>query len=330
MANTDNLLEYAMFAETFVALSTLALMGQKRLLKTFKFVGIYLAIFAGENAITTAMLFFRKDLGFSKLVGYNVVFYTRWVSIFLLAGLSILIIQSVFSLAMNPMKGLHRVGKLIFRWIFAVSALVSIGIAISPHVGTLAYFVYVASHLHQATSVLTLCLLLFVCFSIRQLGLTYRSHIFGVSLGMGVISTVSLIESAWFNTSAAQSLYSPIYLFGALGSCAALLVWGTYFALPEPAPKMVLLPTTSPYFLWNSISETLGDDPGHVAVAGFKPHMLSPGELEVISLQGSAKQRQQEQAAAKSSARIAKLAAEDLAAADKLAESAHPAFAMQP
>jgi hypothetical protein len=51
---------------------------------------------------------------------------------------------------------------------------------------------------------------------------------------------------------------------------------------------MVLLPTTSPYFLWNRISEALGDQPGHVAVSGFKPEMLHPTELMVLTAQSNA------------------------------------------
>ncbi len=46
---------------------------------------------------------------------------------------------------------------------------------------------------------------------------------------------------------------------------------------------MILLPTTSPFFLWNRISEILGDAPGQVAVAGFKPEMLAPAELEMLT-----------------------------------------------
>jgi hypothetical protein len=129
---------------------------------------------------------------------------------------------------------------------------------------------------------LILCLLLFVCFSTRYLGLTYRSHIFGVSLGLGVFATVSLIESAW-TSAGAPTVYSPVFVFSALGSCAALLTWGTYFALPQPERKMILLPTTSPFFLWNRISEALGDEPGFVAIAGFKPEMLAPAELTAFT-----------------------------------------------
>jgi hypothetical protein len=58
--------------------------------------------------------------------------------------------------------------------------------------------------------------------------------------------------------------------------------------MPEPKRGMVLLPTTSPYFLWNRISEALGDNPGQVAVAGFKPEMLHPTELMVLTAQSKA------------------------------------------
>jgi hypothetical protein len=142
-----------------------------------------------------------------------------------------------------------------------------------------------------------LCLLLFVCFSVKPLGLTFRSHIFGVSLGLGIYATTQLVEAAWLATTQAQSIYSPVYLFTSIGCCASYLVWGAYFAMPEPKRGMVLLPTTSPYFLWNRISEALGDNPGQVAVAGFKPEMLHPTELMVLTEQSKAAKQAKEDSA---------------------------------
>jgi hypothetical protein len=139
------------------------------------------------------------------------------------------------------------------------------------------------SQLQQGTFVLTLCLLLFVSLAIRPLGLTFRSHIFGVTLGLGVTATAFLVQAAWISTVGAQSLYSPVYLISTIGSLISVGVWGAYFVLPEPERKMILLPTTSPFFTWNRISEALGDEPGYVAVAGFKPQMLAAAELKVLS-----------------------------------------------
>ncbi len=307
------LLKYAMLAETFIAVLTLYVMASKKLVRSFYFVTLFLGICALDNAVSIAMLFYRKEIGISKLLDYNIIFYTRWVSFFLLSAVILLILYNLFSSAMKPLKGLHRAGKMIFRWIFAVSLAISLGIAISPHAGSGAYITNIAGQLQQATSILTLCVLVFVCFSIRHLGMTYRSHTFGISLGLGIMATVSLVESAWFTSNSAQSLYSPIYLYSALGSCLALIVWGSYFAMPEPVRQMVLLPTTSPYFLWNSISEALGDSPGNVVIAGFKPDMLAPAELAVLSGASVAANRRYQIEAAKEEAE----------------KSAQPAFAMQ-
>lgn len=282
--NTIWLLRNALFAEVFISIAILVVMWQKSLLRVFYYLAAFLSVFVVETSVSIAILFFRKEIGISKLLAYNIYACTHWISFFILSALLLLIIYSVFRHAMKPLEGLHRAGKVIFRWVFGASLAVSLIIAIGPHAETsTAYIQKISGQIQQGTSVLTICLLLFVCFAIRYLGLTYRSHIFGISLGLGVFATVSLVETAWFSTSASESLYSPMYLYSAFGACIALLVWGTYFAMPEPERKMVLLPTTSPYFLWNRISEALGDDPGMVAIAGFKPQMLAPAELAMLT-----------------------------------------------
>jgi hypothetical protein len=280
---TKLLLEYTMIAELVVAMGATVLILRRRLLRAFAYVAAFLAVFAIEITVSIATMYFRSALGIPREVSYSIYFYTHVACFFLEHALLLLIVYGVFRSAMKPLNGLHRAGTVIFRWVCGVSLALSIGLAIAPHTTGSAYFAVLMSQVQQGVSVLTLCLLLFVCFAIRYLGLTYRSHIFGVSLGLGIASTVSLIESAWYSTGAAQTLYSPIYLFSAMGYCVAWLTWGVYFAMPEPERKMVLLPTTSPFFLWNRISEALGDEPGFVAVSGFKPEMLAPAELAVLT-----------------------------------------------
>jgi hypothetical protein len=281
--DTKLLLEYAIFANFLIGAGILALMKSKRLFRDFYFLGAFLAVNCFEVGTSIPLLFFRKQLGISKILSYEIYFYSHWVLFFVEYALLLLVIYSVFRQAMKPLEGLHRAGKVVFRWVCGVSLALSLGMALGPHVAGPNYIATLAGQLEQGISVLTLCLLLFVCFSTRYLGLTYRSHIFGVSLGLGVFAATTLVQSAWLATSGAQTVYSPIYLFGTLSACVALLTWGTYFAMPAPERKMILLPTTSPFFLWNRISEALGDEPGFVAIAGFKPEMLAPAELTVFT-----------------------------------------------
>jgi len=286
-------MEYSIFADLFISLGVLAVMARRRMLREFSFLAVFLAVNFLEEGISIPILFFRKYLGISKVLAYDIYFYSHLVISCAECVLLLLIIYSVFRQAMKPLEGLHRAGKIVFRWVSAVSLAISVAIGLGPHVVGSHYMETVSGQLQQGISVLILCLLLFVCFSTKYLGLTYRSHIFGVSLGLGIVATVSLIESAWIANGIGQTLYSPVFVFSTLGACAAMLTWGTYFALPAPERKMILLPTTSPFFLWNRISEALGDEPGFVAIAGFKPDMLAAAELTAFAA-GSKRARERE------------------------------------
>jgi hypothetical protein len=291
--DTKLLMEYSIFADLFITVGVLVVMANKRLLREFSFLVAFLAVNCVEDGISLPILFFRKHLGISKVIAYDIYFYSHWVISFAEYALLLLITYSVFRKAMKPLEGLHRAGKIVFRWVGGVSIALSMLLALGPHAAGASTFATLYSQVQQGLSVLTLCLLLFVCFATRYLGLTYRSHIFGVSLGLGVFAMVSLVEAAWTAGGTGQTVYSPVYVFSTLGSCAALLTWGTYFAMPEPERKMILLPTTSPFFLWNRISEALGDNPGFVAIAGFKPEMLAPAELTAFTA-GSKRARERE------------------------------------
>lgn len=286
------LLEYSMFANLVITVGLVGLMARKNLLREFPALAAFLVACSLEAGVSIPILFFRKYLGVSKVRAYEVYFYSHLVISCIEYALLLLVIYSVFRQAMKPLEGLHRAGKIVFRWVGGVSLALSVVLAMGPHAAGDFSVATLTSQAQQGISILILCLLLFVCFSTRYLGLTYRSHIFGVTLGLGVFATVSLVESAW-TAAHAPTVYSPVFVFSAIGSCVALLTWATYFAMPQPERKMILLPTTSPFFLWNRISEALGDEPGFVAIAGFKPEMLAPAEMTAFTA-GSKRARERE------------------------------------
>jgi hypothetical protein len=213
-------------------------------------------------------------------IAYHIYFYVYWISYALEALLSLLVIYSIFKLAMAPLKGLQTLGILVFRWVAVISIAVAMGVAFSPHLTGIKFVVAMITQLQQTSSILTLCLLLFVCFAIRPMGLSHRSRIFGISFGLGLLAVTNLVQSAWL--SHGSDMKATFSIVNGLAICLTLFVWSAYFAFPEPKRRLIVLPTTSPFLRWNQISMALGDEPGYVAVGGIPPELFAPAELEVM------------------------------------------------
>jgi hypothetical protein len=280
---TKLLLKYLSLSNLVLSVALVVLLWRKRKWNDYKYFVLYLYSEILASCISIPILFFRKQFHISVKMGWRVYWGLDWSSYLVFSTLQALTLYAIYRLAMRPLPGLQKIGQIIFRWIAGVSFGLAVFFAIAPRAGTSDYWSLLVSQMHQGASILSLCLLFFVCLAIRPLGLTFRSPVFGVSLGLGITAATDMVEAAWFPTPAAHSLYSPLYLVGGSASFVALLLWITYFALPEPEQRMILLPTTSPFFHWNSISEALGDEPGFVAVSGFTPDMLSAAEIEELS-----------------------------------------------
>ncbi len=224
------------------------------------------------------LVFGTRTLGLHR--AYPMYFYTYWTTYAIESILSLMVIYSIFKLAMAPLKGLQTLGMLVFRWVAAISIAVAIGVAVSPHLSGVKFMVTMVTQLQQTSSILTLCLLLFVCFAIRPMGLSYRSRIFGISFGLGFLATTDLVRAAWLAHS--SNMNSVVNIVSGAAICMTLCVWSAYFAFPEPKRRLIVLPTTSPFLRWNQISMALGDEPGYVAVGGIAPEIFAPAELEVM------------------------------------------------
>lgn len=283
MTNYISRVEFVSFTEFSLCFALLALMWNRKGLKQFSMLAFFLLTLLINNAVCIPVLFFRPQLHISKMRAYQIFFFTHWPLAVVQAIIEVLLVYSIYSMALAPFEPLKKLGTIIFRWIAAISVAVSLGVAVGPHMLDLSQFAMMVGQLQQTASVLTLCLLLFVCFALKPLGLTYGSRAFGASLGLGILSSTLLVETAWFGqNAAARQLYGQVSFYDGIGTCIALVVWGAYFAKAEPERAMVLLPTTSPYFFWNKISEALGDNPGFVVVSGFTPDSMAPGELAAI------------------------------------------------
>ena len=240
------------------------------------------AFLAVRAASSTALVYILHPVfhPLSARVGYPIYFYTYWISFAVESILALIVVYSVFRLAMAPLKGLQQLGMLVFRWAASISVVVALGSAFAPEMTRTKYLIAAISQLQRTQSILTLCLLVFVCFAILPMGLNYGSRIFGVSLGLGVMATNDLVQSAWLTLN--PGMHTSRNLINGVVICLVLATWATYFALPEPKRRIIVLPTTSPFLRWNQISQVLGDNPGFVAIGGVPPELFAPAEIEVM------------------------------------------------
>jgi hypothetical protein len=246
-------------------------------------LGTWLAVRGGSGAMFAVIFFIARmhshPISFRR--AYNIYLGAYWISYAVESIVALVVVYSVFRLAMAPLKGLQTLGTLVFKWAAGISVAVALGSAFGPETKSgMQYIMQAFSQLQRTQGILTLCLLLFVCFAIRPMGLSYSSRIFGVSLGLGVLATNDFVQSAWL---VFKPQMSTVYdLINGVVICAVLATWTAYFVIPEPRRRLIVLPTTSPFLRWNQISQALGDDPGFVAVGGVPPDLFAPAELEVM------------------------------------------------
>jgi hypothetical protein len=273
------LVDQLAYLEIALCLAALTAIVVKKQWADYWSLGCFLAVRIISSTILAGIMRFGQGLGAAR--AYEIYFFVYWFSFALESVVALIVVYSVFRLAMAPLKGLQTLGMLVFKWAAAISVAVALGSVFVPNMTGMKYLVAAISQLQRTQSILTICLLLFVCFAIRPMGLSYSSRIFGVSLGLGTMATANLVQSAWliFKGNMGRTTYDMI---DSVVICVILATWTAYFALPEPKRRIIVLPTTSPFLRWNQISQALGDSPGFVAVGGVPPELFAPAELEVM------------------------------------------------
>ncbi len=273
-------LNVVIYLEPIACLSALAMIYRRRLWTQYRPLTLLLVVRFAFFCVGTPLITMCRLHPASERSIYYVYFYVYWFCYALEAILGFFVISGVFSLAMAPLKGLERLGRLMFHWAGGIAIALALGTAFGPHITANTFLARAVTELQQTQSILTLCMLLFVCIAIRPMGLSHQSKIFGVCLGLGVIATSDLIGSAWL--SHMKSLYSVYNVIGGISILLGICIWIGYFAIPEPKRRMIVLPTTSPFLRWNQISAALGDEPGYVVVGEFTPDMFAPAEVEIM------------------------------------------------
>jgi len=221
--------------------------------RRFPAMGGYLALRLTSMPILIALLFASmRPWGSAFVRPYFVFFWAVYVAS---AVLLFFICLEVFRSALMAFSGLLRVGTILFRWAAVISLVMSLSTISPNHLG-FSSIPDISMGLVRSVSVLELCLLAFLCLSMNALRLTVRDVPFGIALGFGLMSANDFVLVAL--TTRAGSLITPLQFVYESVNLAILGVWLAYCALPEPAPKLVLMPASSALYRWNEIASALG------------------------------------------------------------------------
>ena len=251
-----------------------------RIYKQFPALTTYLALRAGTAVVLDVLLQVPHLFHVSAGATYVWYFYICWTSYIICAIAIFFVIQEMFRHVMEPLPGLRRLGLLAFRWVGVISVIVAISSSVSPvHLSTM-LLPAIAGQLMRCVSLLELCLLAFIALSVQTLGLSARSRVFGVSLGLGVLATMELAGST-FLAQAGTSLASIVNEIYQVITILAWVTWGAYFVLPEPQRRAVTIPVSSPLLRWNEIAVALGHSTPHVAVGASGDFFLQDVEKVV-------------------------------------------------
>ena len=232
-----------------------------------------------SSAMLSLILHSSRLFGIEPHAAYVAYYYSYWVSYFGSALLIFFVLQEIFRHLMKPLPGIARLGVLAFRWVAITSVILSLGsAAMSSGFGRSA-FIAIPHGFVRCVSLLELCLLAFLALSVHTLGLSFRSRVFGIGFGFGVLACMDFLTSALVFRY--HSMASPLSLLTQAVTVVGILTWSAYFWLPEPERKVIALPVTSPLLRWNEIAATLGQPEPKVVVGASSDFFLQDVERVV-------------------------------------------------
>jgi hypothetical protein len=246
--------------------------------KRFPAMGGYLALRVASVSVLCFLLH-AHHFGIDPHVSYAAYFYAYVLSYLASAIAIFFVIQEMFKHLMAPLPGLSRLGLVAFRWAASISILVAMTSVVLPSGLKGDWVTAATSELMRCMSIMELCILAFLAFSLHSLGLSFRSRVFGVGLGFGLMASMEFVVSAFsighpsFATSAGTLSEITVTM--------ALLTWTSYFLQTEPERKPVTLPVSSSLLRWNEIATALGHSTPHVAVGSSSDFFLQDVEKVV-------------------------------------------------
>jgi hypothetical protein len=210
---------------------------------------------------------------------FEVYFWGYWAT-YLLCGLFLYFtIRQVLQEVMAPLPGLARLGILAYGWVVIILIIVAVSSSFMPFESRTMIGWTIQRQIERCVGIMELSLLAFVVASAGRLGLSLGSRVVGISVGLGIASTVEFMASAIALD--IHNVLSPASMAMQLGRLLAVSVWAVYFLKADPPRKPVRVTSVSTLTRWNEVGLAFGDTGPPVAPAGPVSFFLSDVEQAV-------------------------------------------------
>jgi hypothetical protein len=237
---------------------------RKNLRQDYPFFFSYV-LFQGLSSALLHLLFFRTFILHTG--DTSTYFYIYWVQSALADLFALAVFRELFFAAFKPFIGLRDMARVVFRWAAVAMILIGAAIMLSSSLPSAQRITLLVAGFERAISMMQCALILFLFMGSSYLGLPRSSHVFGLSLGFGLLATANLVYyvAMAFKSYPEIANTSLLRLTPALSFAIAPAIWIIYAMWAEPAREVVDVPVTSPLLRWNEIATAFGHSGGRVA-----------------------------------------------------------------
>jgi hypothetical protein len=249
-----------------MAVAMIALL-RSREQRRFPALFAYFALRLGSSVALHGLLYLHRFVDVDQATAYSWYFYSYWLSYVAGAIVVFMVIEELFRCCMDPFPGLKWLGTISFRWVACISFVAAAAALLTPGGKGYKVLLVIVVQAMRCESIFILSLLLFLMMAAGKLGLSYRSRVFGISFGFGIMAASDLVVSAAFLHFGHSMMTSTISVITTSASVLTLMIWSAYFVQREPARRAAILDASSSLARWNEIATALGQSGGRIAVA---------------------------------------------------------------
>src|SRR5271168_3790399 len=247
-------------AEPLLMVAAMVALLRSREQRRFPALFAYVSLRLGSSAILHFLLQIRRFVPISAEAAYAWYFYSYWLSYVAGAVIVFMVIQEMFQSSMDPFPGLKWLGTITFRWVACISFVATAAALLTPGSKGDKFLLAMVAQVMRCESLFILSLLLFLMLAAGKLGLSYRSRVFGISFGFGIMAASDLVVSAAFLHFGHNMMTSTISVITTTASLLTLAIWSVYFLQPEPARRVLALNSSSPLARWNEVVTAIGQN----------------------------------------------------------------------